>query len=257
MASIVTGAMLFAPLIFSFLAGFVTERRNPTAFPAWINYVRVLPVGLAMVAPALASFIERHISSLPAQELSQRTENLELIAFVTCSSSFLSPATVSVISFLAGAPAMDVYLSSAYSFLGVSFWSWRKHALFRAPAEDPKDIGQRHHASPKTVLFSRGYTILLRLLGAAALSFLIPKLILITYGLRPSTGSVSLEIFVSAIYLILAVVCWITARLRTRSSSYAIAATGAISFMLLCWFPLGTAAFIYWIGWVRKTEING
>jgi hypothetical protein len=256
MAAIVAGALLFAPLIFIFLAGFLTERRNPTASPDWIIYARVLSVGLVIIAPALAYFIERQIRLLPAEQLSQLVEGPELIAFVTGSASFLTPATIGVISFLVGAPANDVYLCSTFSFLGILFWSWRRRALVRASNQYPMDVSHAGNISSQTIPLSRSYTIILSVLGVLALLFLIPRIIAITRGLRPIAGSVSLESFVLVLYVILVLGCWATVRLRAWRSPYALAAASIISAILLCWIPLGTAASIYWIGWVRKKELN-
>lgn len=188
--------------------------------------------------------------------MSPLVEGPELIAFVTGSASFLTPATVGVISFLVGAPATDVYLCSTFSFLGILFWSWRKRALFRASNQYPIDVNHAGDFSSQTISLSRSYTIILSLLGMLALLFSTSRLISTMQGARPIAGSVSLESFVSVIYVILVLGCWITVFLRARRSPYALAATGVISAALLCWIPFGTAAFIYWIGWVRKKELN-
>ena len=63
---------------------------------------------------------------------------------------------------------------------------------------------------------------------------------------------VSINIPWIPIYAFITAGSWGTAILRFRRSPYALFATGAISIVFLIWFPLGTAAFIYWIGWIRK-----
>ena len=42
--------------------------------------------------------------------------------------------------------------------------------------------------------------------------------------------------------------------LRTYGSRLAIPTTPAVSILLIFLFPVGTLAFVYWLGWVRKRE---
>ena len=60
--------------------------------------------------------------------------------------------------------------------------------------------------------------------------------------------------FVQAIEAIIFVFALIVAVLRTYRSPLALPTTAAVSILLALWMPFGTAAFIYWVGWVRKYE---
>lgn len=42
--------------------------------------------------------------------------------------------------------------------------------------------------------------------------------------------------------------------LRSKESVLARPTTAAVSILLVTWFPFGTAAFIWWVGWVRRRE---
>jgi hypothetical protein len=57
-----------------------------------------------------------------------------------------------------------------------------------------------------------------------------------------------------AIELVLGVFALTVAVLRTKRSELARPTTAAVSILLIIWAPFGTAAFIWWIGWVRRRE---
>jgi len=59
---------------------------------------------------------------------------------------------------------------------------------------------------------------------------------------------------VQTIEAILFVLALIVGVLRTYRSPLAPPTTAAVSILLALWVPFGTAAFIYWVGWVRKHE---
>jgi len=60
--------------------------------------------------------------------------------------------------------------------------------------------------------------------------------------------------FVQATCLFLAAAYFAVGILRVRGSSFAPSATVLLSVVSLLSFPFGTAAFVYWVGWVRKRE---
>jgi hypothetical protein len=57
-----------------------------------------------------------------------------------------------------------------------------------------------------------------------------------------------------AIELVICVFALTVAVLRTKRSDLARPTTAAVSILLIIWAPFGTAAFIWWVGWVRKRE---
>ncbi len=48
--------------------------------------------------------------------------------------------------------------------------------------------------------------------------------------------------------------CILVGVLRVYRSPLAGPTTAALSILLILWAPIGTAAFVYWIGWVRRRE---
>lgn len=53
----------------------------------------------------------------------------------------------------------------------------------------------------------------------------------------------------------LAAAYFVAGALRVRGSPYARSSTALLSVVSIGLFPFGTAAFVYWLGWVRKREI--
>jgi len=252
-AGIVAGAFLFAPLLYSFVAGFLSERRGPTENPEWVTYFRVISAAVTILSPVLAFFVARQVRLQSPEKFQRQGADPELLAFIAGSASFLTPATISIISFTAGTSAADVYFFSAFSCLAVMIWSWYNRSLFRLPDQDPTYITEGKTLSRQPAPLVRAYTILLLILGSLALLFLAGKIMVIKRGIEPGS-SVSMNVFLVSFYILITVGSWIVVFLRARRSSYALAATGLISVTILSWIPLGTAAFIYWIGWVRKRE---
>jgi hypothetical protein len=60
--------------------------------------------------------------------------------------------------------------------------------------------------------------------------------------------------FTRAVELVLFTFALAVGVLRTYGSRLAIPTTPAVSILLIFLFPIGTLAFIYWLGWVRKRE---
>ena len=243
-------ALLFAPLLYSFVASFLSERRGPTETSDWVIYVRGISIVVAIAGPALAHFIARQFQRLSRDQSPQQQFKLNFIAFLASSALFLTPATTSVTASIAGAPATDVYFFSLYSFFGILLWSWHKRALFRIDSQFP---GEKFKP-PQGISYVRAYTIVLILMSILAFLFLALQIFIVAKGINPEDRSFSLDAFWIVYYTVIVTGCWLVVILRTQKSQYALAATGFITFTLFSWIPLGTAAFIYWIGWVRKKE---
>ena len=60
--------------------------------------------------------------------------------------------------------------------------------------------------------------------------------------------------FTRAVELVLFTFALAVGVLRTYRLRLAIPTTPAVSILLIFLFPVGTLAFIYWLGWVRKRE---
>jgi hypothetical protein len=104
----------------------------------------------------------------------------------------------------------------------------------------------------------RPYTVVLFALGAVALFnvFSLQFSADIASGNTELTSSQfqALIRFAQATALFLAAAYFAVGILRVRSSSLAPSATALLSVVSLLVFPFGTAAFVYWVGWVRKRE---
>jgi peptidoglycan biosynthesis protein MviN/MurJ (putative lipid II flippase) len=57
-----------------------------------------------------------------------------------------------------------------------------------------------------------------------------------------------------AIELVVFLFAVTVAILRSKNSELARPATAAVSILLAIWPPFGTAAFVWWVGWVRRRE---
>ena len=104
--------------------------------------------------------------------------------------------------------------------------------------------------------FSFAYTVYLMVIsGFSLLGIASMEMVLATTQAKPS-GGLSPEYIraVQGIQGILFLITLVVAILRVRRSELARAATAAVSILLILWFPFGTAAFIWWVGWVRPTE---
>lgn len=254
-AGILAGVFLFAPLLYSFLAGFLSQRRGPTENPEWIIYARVISAAVAFLSPVLVVFVARQVRLQSAEKLRRQGADPELVVFLAGSAWFLAPATISIISFMAGTSAADVYCFSAFSCLAVMIWSWYNRSLFPLHNQVATYTTEGQTLSHEPPSLVRAYTVLLLILSSLAFPFLAVKIIVMTRGVEPGS-SVSLNVFLVLFYIFITVGSWIAVFLRARRSRYALAATGLISFAILSWIPLGTAAFVYWIGWVRKRETS-
>ena len=101
-AAISAAALLFVPLLYSFVASLHSERRGPTETWDWIIYVRGISIVVALVVPALALLVVSQFQRLSGDPSPQQQFNLDFIAFLAGSALFLAPATISVIASIAG-----------------------------------------------------------------------------------------------------------------------------------------------------------
>jgi len=138
------------------------------------------------------------------------------------------------------------------------FWSLHKRNAFNLSRhvesqEHSQDISQLSKSSD--VSFVRTYTMTLAILSIIYTGLLSLKIFLINNPPEFLTAhNPSLEMLTVPVYAFLAIFCLATAVLRFRKSPYALFATNAISILLVVWIPFGTAASVYWFGWVRKKE---
>jgi len=239
---ILTVAFLFTPILYAALAATINQSRGPTEAPEWITIARIISVAYTISCLASALFIERHIREKSAEKIRKKGRDPELAILLCGFGVLLSPALIALILFFFGSPVTDVYAYSLFSLIGIGAWSWRQGELFRVSAEGA------------SIPIVRPYTIVLIVLGVLALVFLAIGILLMARPPESYTTPSRFHILWIPFCAFLAAGCWITAFLRARRSSYAMTTTRAISTILLMWFPLGTAAFVYWIRWVRKKE---
>ncbi len=102
----------------------------------------------------------------------------------------------------------------------------------------------------------KAYTVILFTLSGLGLLMVISHVFLIR--LMESEGADQLAILVlqfcqwiEAVYFVFGIVVGL---LRVYHSPLARPLTMALSILLIIWPPFGTAAFVYWLGWVRRRE---
>jgi MFS family permease len=235
---------LLTPGCSSFLATIINEYRRQIEAPEWITYARIILVALTFFFIAYAFFSEQQIRTKKLEKIRKKGRNPEAAIFIIGSAYFMYPGFIAFFIFILGGTIADVYLFSAVSFIGVLVWSWRQRAIFKRP------ISKKEAARPMV----RAYTIIIIIIGVLSLIAGFLEAFVMLSTTEDSKVLSAVYIFSISIYVFFAIWCWITAILRVRRSPYALATTGAISPIFLFGFPFGTAAFIYWIGWVRKKE---
>jgi hypothetical protein len=103
---------------------------------------------------------------------------------------------------------------------------------------------------------SRGYTVYLFVIAVLAMVMAFSHQMLLTV-IREEADDVILTSvfrFLQAFELIIFASALAVAVLRSRNSPLAGPTTAAVSILLVVWCPLGTIAFIWWVGWVRRRE---
>jgi uncharacterized membrane protein YhdT len=243
--AIFTLAFLFAPICYLSVAYTINVTRGPISSPDWLTLARIVIYLFAMCCFVSSFLIERHILKKSKDKLIKKGKDPDVLILIIGLALFLAPACIAFFLFIFGGLLTDLYACSILSFVGIIFWSWHQRAVFKIDGENESQIISSE---------ARSYTIILILLGLISLGFLALKIFLIIKPPEYYTAPVSIEIPGIPIYAVMTICSWGTAILRFRRSSYALLATGTISFVYLFWFPFGTAAFIYWIGWIRKKE---
>jgi len=240
---LVIGALL-APACYSFLATIISEYRRQTETPEWSTYARIILVGLSIFFIVYAFFTEHNIRTKKVEKIRSKGKDPEEVILVFGNALVQYPGFIAFFIFLLGGTVADVYIFSAVSFTGVLAWSWRHRAIFKRP------IYQKEATRPMV----RAYTAVIIIMGV--LYFFSGLLLVFVLLSRVYDFGIltALFIFLIFFYGFFAIGCWITAILRARRSPYALATTGAASVLFLPWIPFGTAAFVYWFGWVRKKE---
>ncbi len=241
---IVVIGCLLAPACYSFLATVINGYRGQIKIPEWGTYARIILVVLTIFFVSYAFFAEHNIRTKKLEKIRSKGKDPEAVILVAGIASVQYPGFIAFIIFLLGGAVVDVYIFSALSFIGVLVWSSIHRATFKS------QISQKEAARPMV----GAYTTIIIIMGAL---FLFSSLFMVFAMLSTSYNSdilTALFMFVMFCDVFFAIGCWITAILRARRSQYALAATRTASVLFLAWIPFGTAAFVYWFGWVRKKE---
>ena len=100
------------------------------------------------------------------------------------------------------------------------------------------------------------YTVYLYVVGGLALMMVFSHqmLLVITTAEEPNTFLRGVLRSLQAIELVVFFFAITVAVLRSKKSDLARPTTAAVSILLAMWVPFGTAAFIWWVGWVRRRE---
>jgi hypothetical protein len=254
-------AFLFAPVLYTSIAAAINKSRGLISAPQWTHIARIITVTVAILCPASLFFFQRQIRTKSADKLRKKVKDPELVIFICGLALWLAPACIAFFLFLIGNPVIDVYAYCVFSFIGIGGWSWHKRALFMVAGQVPHDMPSSATTPRDRILQGfrpirtvRAYTITLVLLGALALALLCIKILLIVNPPSFYTTPVSLEIPWIFLYALFSIGCWTAAFLRKRGSPHATLVTAVLSTIFVIWVPFGTAAFIYWIGRVRKKE---
>jgi hypothetical protein len=252
-------AFLVGPLSYSFIAATINQKRGPIDVPGWIGFARIITVALSIAIIAFLYILNRRTREKAASKTKNEGIDTEVKSLSWGLGVLISPTIAAFINFLLGAPVVDVYACSAFSLLAIGIWFWCRRAVLIAGIPKvvykPSLEGQPAKMIPlkmgKTVSV-RSYTVVLFILGVFGVLSIIFEIFL----LSDSIGVSQPPIFLIKIpfYAIITLGCWIAAFLRLRKSPYALYVTSTISIVLLFFFPLGTAAFIYWRWRVRKRE---
>ena len=243
--AILTLALLFALLIYISIAQTINTSRGPIEPPGWITLARIILYIFTVCCFLLPFLMERHIRKESAVKIVKKGKDPDVSILIVGSALFLAPTCIAFFIFIFGGLLTDIYVCSVLSFTGIIFWSWHQRAVFKINGKSKSQI---------ISYVTRSYTIILILLGLISLASLALKIFLIVEPIEYSTAPVSMNIPLIPIYAFITLGSWGTGILRFRRSPYALFATRAISYALLFWFPFGTAAFIYWIVWIRKKE---
>jgi hypothetical protein len=107
--------------------------------------------------------------------------------------------------------------------------------------------------SPDRPRFFYSYTVLLFVSAGVALLLVYADQTLVSRQ-ADDPQFVTVMRFVQAIEVIFCTLALTVGILRMLGHRVAIPTTPAVSVLLIFWFPVGTAAFVYWVGWVRKWE---
>ncbi|MDL2122409.1 MAG: hypothetical protein LWX51_04835 [Deltaproteobacteria bacterium] len=257
-------AMLFTPLILIFASNLLNATRQLyEAPPGWINIARLINGVLAPLCIIYAFILERIILKSP--EKIKKGGDTEFIALLCGVALCEAPAVLAFCFFMVGSPVVDVEIYSALSFAAIIAWAWRyRQLLIPTPVDaEHKPIIDNTLLIPKsssvnTNTLVRPYTVVLGILGLLSFLFLASEIMLVIHPPEDYyLGQKEMTIFLIPFYLLFSLSCWITTILRTKKFPLASFATRATSYILIAWFPFGTAAFFYWIGKVRKKENMG
>ncbi len=103
---------------------------------------------------------------------------------------------------------------------------------------------------------SMAYTVYLFVLSGLAVMSVFSHEMFIAMVAKDDSDGVITALFrcIQATELICAALGITAGCLRVYGSRLATPATAAVSILLIVWFPLGTAAFIWWVARVRKQE---
>jgi len=207
-----------------------------------------------------ANIVERKILT-KSPELIKKGSDPEFLALL-CGGIFNAPACFAFIFFMFGSSIVDVYIYSALSFAAIIAWAWRyRRLLLTTPVDaEHKPITDNTLLIPKsssvnTNTMVRPYTIVLGILGSISFLLLASEIMSVIHPPEDYyLGQKQMTMLIIPFFLLFSLSCWITTILRTKKSPLASFATRATSYILIAWFPFGTAAFFYWIGKVRKKE---
>jgi hypothetical protein len=252
-----TVVFLFIPLFYASFAAKFYSPWGVREIPEWTSLERIITAVLALIAYSSPVFIGRLILSKFGEKLKNKGKNPDLVVLIYGYFILIIPPYFALAFSWLGCPVIDVYIYSALSFFAIIIWSWHNRYVFSLSDDSiykstESGVTMKEVTPVKTV---RAYTIILFILGVLFLSLTALSVFVLMLPAEYDSEYNPLSVIVWALfYIIMMIGCWCAAFLRKNKSSYAIPVTEVIGYLLIIFFPFGTAAFIYWFGWVRKKE---
>ncbi len=252
-----TIAFLFVPLFYASFAAIFSASWGSAEIPEWTFFERIVTAVLAFIVYSSPVFIERLILSKSGEKLKHQGKNPDVPVLIYGYCLLSIPPFIALAFSWLGCPVIDVYIYSALSFLAIILWSRHKRNVLSLSNEGTHESTDSP-ATIKTVTpvtTVRSYTILLFLMGALFFLFIVFSVFILMLPPEYHSTYNQMNVIVwTLVYIVMTIGCWCAAFLRIYESSYALPVTAIMSYLLIILFPFGTAAFIYWIGWVRKKE---
>jgi len=254
-------AALFVPIII-YAASTHLATKETVINNEWLNTARYINIFISIFYFLFIFKFEQIVYKKAQKKENKKIQNPRAVSYIV-GIAIIESISINTLGFQTFklATTTDVLIFSALSIIGILFWTWRYSNVIlttmRQSANKDKIlsiISMNNNIYIPGKDYIRAYTIILKLSGILSFILLIIQIKSFLNSHNNIDTNSHFNILPIAFHIFNTVGCFTAAALRIRKSIYAIFATNAISGFLLFWFPLGTAAFIYWYFKVRKRE---